>query len=616
MAGQLARVAAIAISLVIVLWLVPAVGTTLLALAIWLVQGIGAIEWLAPSPSRLVRWVLAMWLGLVIEVVIVANAYFLVPGLTIDQLAWPVSAMLAVISIALHLRARPSSERSHEGCPPIAIAAIATLLVLRPLVAHGTLGFYFSNNGEFANYAAMADIVRYHEATTATHGLVIVSREGVIGAVVAMLCALTNKSALWIVQPVSAAFAALAFATLALLFQRVARDASRPARALIWALYACVVASGSSQLFFTLSFMSQYANIALFLGGIAFLAHARESPVWRRLLGLGLVFAALVAVYPEMLVPNVILLGAYEVIAATPSIRRDRAVLRETARAVGAVAVALVVAALLVNRLGVTLVADRAAVGSGGWNIYGAHRPVLPFLGRLVGFANMFAPPRDRSAVWPGLVAIVFVAALVHAVVRIRREPDPVLRGFYHLGWLFFLGVAAMFWVISQHHLQTNYIVLKLLLGYGWLAYLIVALALVRAIQWRPRLIVPASLVVAAMVVGLAQPALEMTKELHRAEKAALFLDDDRCTSALRGRIYFAAPPGPYAIAGRFIAFDHDVLSAEGRWPDGAMQTWLPGDSIMLLGDRRLADEPTILLPYRVSCVGRGFSVLVPADAK
>src|SRR6187551_986286 len=141
-------------------------------LLLWLVHGIGFVQWLAPSlrSRTLLGWILAMWLGLIVELVVLVNAYFLIPGCTIGAIAWPVALVLAAGSLVLYMRTpRPVIRFDLASAIVVGLSLVATMLVLRPLLGHGELGFYYSNNGEFSNYAAMTDVVQYN-ASTATVG--------------------------------------------------------------------------------------------------------------------------------------------------------------------------------------------------------------------------------------------------------------------------------------------------------------------------------------------------------------------------------------------------------------------------------------------------------------
>src|SRR3954467_3013928 len=90
--------------------LMPSLGMTLAIVAIWIVQGFGFVQLVVPSATErpLLQVVFAAWCGLISNLVVSAALYFAVPGVTIGQLAWPVTVVLAAASIALTVtRARP-----------------------------------------------------------------------------------------------------------------------------------------------------------------------------------------------------------------------------------------------------------------------------------------------------------------------------------------------------------------------------------------------------------------------------------------------------------------------------------------------------------------------------
>jgi hypothetical protein len=585
-----------------------AAGITLLTLIVWFAQGIGLARWLRVGGGTLGRCVVAIWLGLVVQAAVVINAYYLIPGLTIGDIAWPATLALSALSLVLYRRsAAQKRELDRATLLVLGLTAFATVLVLRPLLAHRSLGFYFSNNGEFANYAAIADAVQFHAANENVGAFGTVSREGVTGTLAAVMASLTGKSTLWIIEPYAAALATLAFASLGVLFRSVAlRAGSRLGAVAIWCVYAWAITSASAQTFFTLSFVSQYLEVALFFGGVAFLFHARDVDERPRRAVLGVLLGVMACVYPEMIVPASGMLVVYELGATRPSIAGYR-------RTLVHLAIAVAIGALVMNRLGATLIFGRSGLTGGGWDIYGPHRPILAFVARLAGFSNTFAIPHERAAIWPSLALILFVAGLAYAIVRLRTERDDHVRGLLALGVTFYVGVAGVFWLVIHKHMPTNYVALKYLLGFGWLAYLLVALALTHASAWRPRLAVVTSAITLVMLVGLSKPALEFTKQLHRSEKNALWLEHDPCADGLSGRVYVSAGWFNMAIVGRFLAYDRDLVSIEGRWPDGAVQQWFPGQTIVLLGEgRKLSDDRQVLLPYRVRCTGHSFTVLEP----
>ena len=589
-----------------------ALALTALIVLRWFVQGIGLVHWLAPGVRRdtLVGWLAAVWLGLVADTVLLPTLYFAIPGCTVGQLAWPVTLALAAASAALYLASpRPRIGLDAQGWAVLVVTAVATLLVLRPLLGHAQLGYYFSNNGEFLNYAVLADAVQFHDSATEFPGpFALVSREAVVGTIGAAIAALTGKAALWIIQPLAAAFAAVAFASLGLLLRLAARryQLGRAASGVLALVFGWAVLSAAAQCFWTLSFVSQYLSIAVWFGGLVVLTGAGELSSRRRIAVLAALATALVYAYREMTVPNLGLLAVFE-IAAAGATARDRG------RAALGVLAGLAIALVVTNRYGYEVIAHAGANGATGWNIFGPHRPVPGFIASLTGLTSAFAGPTERHPAWAVLAAAVLGLGTAHSVIAARGEPHAGLRGLYWLGVAFVLGVAGLFWIVVQRGQANHYLALKFILGYGWLGYLGVGFAAARLIARRPRAAPVVAAVLVAIGVGLAGPAVRYSRLLGRAAHDALFLerDGDRVRELLGGaRPYVAADLFP--IVGRFLAFDRDVLAVDGRWPDGTGQQLAPDQPIVLVGDRKLADDPQVARPYRVRWRGHHVVVMEP----
>lgn len=594
---------------------------TLLILLLWLAQGIGFVKWLMPGLTKrtLVGWVVATWLGLLLSLLLLVNLYFVIPGATAGELALPVTVTLCAISIALYawkpLRL-PIRIDSH-GMVVLALTTLATLAVLRPLIGQASLGFYFSNNGEFSNYAAIADAVQFHDATTNIGGFPSLrSREAVAGLLGAVVAALTGKAALWVIQPVAAALAATAFASLGMLFRHCAirSQARRPACALLSILYGWAILSAASQEFWTLSFMSQYLSVALWFGALVFLAESHGDDMLDpriRTLVFGLVLGALICSYPEMIAPAAMLLAAFELACAPQNAQG-------AARAALSVVAAAGLGALLANRIGFELVIERGAVHAGGWNIFGPgpHHPILGFVGNVTGLSNTFSGPQTPRRVSFILVTSVFAAGLSYALVRAPCEQDVTKRGLLHLNWIFFLGVAALFIIVSYRRLGTNYIALKFILGFGWLAYLGVGFALLALPRSKVLPLLATLLVLLAVDLGLT--AHRFSRFLLQDSKQALFLETD--AAAFRAKLphatKFYIPPTYLAIVGHFIAYDRDLVSVVRHWPDGQGQELRGTEPVLLVGKHaKLDDDPKITGQYQRRWASRNLVVMEPTLA-
>src|SRR5215467_6976409 len=113
-----------------------AIALTAGILVLWGVQGLGLVQWLAPGVRRdsVLGWIAAIWLGLIANVLVLSNPYFLIPGVTIGAIAWPATLVLVAASVALYVASpRPKLAVDLPGAVVLVLTAVATLLVLRPL---------------------------------------------------------------------------------------------------------------------------------------------------------------------------------------------------------------------------------------------------------------------------------------------------------------------------------------------------------------------------------------------------------------------------------------------------------------------------------------------------
>ncbi len=584
---------------------------TIAQLLMWFAQGVGLLQWLAPHlrSDSVVGWVLATWLGLIANVVIVTNLYFLLP-ITVSQIAWPVAVGLIATSLIAYARSpRPPIRIEPVGVAVLVLSGLATILVLRPLVGHHELGFFFytdSINAEVANYSAIADIVQFHDSATTIKDVIapLTSRESTVGALCAIAATLTGKAAVWVTQPVVATFAALAFSSLGLLFRHFIAKLrlGHIASLVVGAIYAWAIMSESAQYFWSQSYASQYLSIALFFGGLVFQFEARELPSRRRLLILGLLAAALLFAYPEMFVPNLGLLGAFELASSD-----DR--VRAAIRVIAVAAIALIVT----NHFAVDMFTKASTVNTAGWNVYGPHHPVFGFISNLLGFANPYEGPPMRHAAWSIAASLAFVIAAGFAVLRLRST-DANLRGLSWLFLLFLLGVALLFGLIARRGTGPNYAAAKFILGFGWFGYLLLGIVLGHLMRWRRQLLPPLAMLVIGLWIGLASPALHFTKMLHQTEKTSLYLEHEgeRCRELVGGEDFVSSSSYHYFIVGEFLARGRDV--SRGQWP-GVAQHLASGQPILLIGNAKLADDPQVQTPYRERCRGRNFVVYTPDDA-
>jgi hypothetical protein len=604
----------------------PTVLLTLLILLLWAQQGLGFLRCLLPRlrGSRLLMAALSAWLGLILNVLVLVNAYFFIPACTLAQLAWPVTAALSAISAGLWAWSpRPALKtEAFEGLV-LALAVLGGLALLRPLLGLGQLGFYYSNNGEFSNYAAIADAVQYHPATTSLDGPLAAfkladgraveplrSREVVVGALGACLSALSGRPALWVIQALAAAIAVLAFACIGLLFRFGAGKvkASRAEGGLMLVVFAWCILSAAAQQFWTLSFVSQYLGIVLFAGCLVLQAEAQRG--WRRRLALGLALGAMLVAYPDMFVPSLGLVALFElgVVDASVSARLD---------AVATLAWGAGIAALLANRLGYESLVLRSSINTGnyGWNIYGDGHPVLGLLGSLWGFSNIFSGPHSPHTLTSGLAAAATVAALAYAAWRSVQEKAGGLRGLWLLAGLTALGTAALAAIVARRGLGNTYIVVKFVMGFGWLVYLALGMALTAFYRLGKPARALCLLLVLLLSADLARSAAIFSRHLSEDAKQALFTESEAhdCRALLSPvpDAYLSPALPNLGVVGSFLAYDHDLLRIDGHWPNGSSRPFRSQPQVLLVGKgRSVADDPSIRGPYHPLLTGSAFQLL------
>lgn len=536
----------------------PALAVTLAVVALWWLQGIGFVRRFLPGlrEQPLVELVIAIWFGALASLVLATELYYIIPGATVHQLAWPITLVLAAVSIVWFARSPRGPRRlDATSIGVLAMAVVGVLLVLRPLLGSSQLGFYFSNNGEFANYAVLGDTIEFHGAGTHVSGFGLRSREAVGSMHAAIAGSLTNVSVFWLIQPVAAAYALLAFGTLGVAFRKVAityraRGITLVALALLlaWAEW-----SSTAQCFWTLSFVSQYACVALWFGAFVLVL---ELPLDRaRMVLLGLTLGSLACVYPEMILPSTGLIGVCE-LARSP-----------TSGTVKSLAIAACIAAGVANRLGFELVLGHTGLVPGGWNIFGNHDRPLEFFASIAGLAHPFTSTKAHPVV-ATTAALLFAAGLSWSVLNVRRGK---LRIVHVVTCGFALGVIGIIGVVARRGDHNNYIALKLLLGFGWLGYLAVG----TVVSAFPRASGIAIAVLVVCWIDVGRSAYRFTKLQHQATRTALYEQSD--ADAIRGmldeRPYIAAGWFNMYDVGAFMVYDHDLFAELGGWPDVKHQT-------------------------------------------
>jgi hypothetical protein len=454
--------------------------------------GDGLCTWalgLRPSwhPARIL---LAIGAGVLLLLVLAASLYIWGAAPTAAALSPWLPLALAATSAAGWWRARARAP-APPALPPwilapfLAAAALGAGLVLWPTLGGGG-GFYYSNNGEFSNYAAITDFVLRNPIDARSDLIVpLRSREGAIAVLCAEVAALLRVPPLFVVQPLSALFAAMLFGGVALwLATHATRAGARPAGvALAAVLLAGFVASPSSQRFWTLPFLSQFLALALLGAALGWLPWAELPAATPRgkIVAAGAVGGVLVSgwltAYPEM-APLVIGFGFLFALPRWGLEPRALPLAAAVAAAVTTSAGALGFGFFL-DRLGLrTRLTNGTEDLAVGWDLFGAPEKPLRLATNQLGFTSIAPWGPEEPGLLP-IVALVAFGALVAGAIAwgAMRAKDRRDAGVWAAAAsVAFLAISACLFVwVRLDPSRTTYIAVKFASGFLWVPVLATA---------------------------------------------------------------------------------------------------------------------------------------------
>ena len=576
------------------------------------------------------RFVLSCWSGLLASLILSMNLYHLSHGVAAQSIAWPITVLSGALSLLFAARrAEPRYLRSDFSS--VAVLLISTIVILcisSPIIGEFWPSFYYSNNGEFAEYARLADLVKFHgSATSAGFGIPVRSRESVVAILCAIFSRLFGRSTLFVIQPLSYALAWLAMSSIGLLFVSGAKllDSRMRTRVVFVAVFSLAAFSSGSLQFWSISFVSQYLNTALFFGLLAFLFDANISgnEEWRDSAAKGLTLGAIACAYPEMLLPSFLLLI---LIHFSKNFSLSSISLRsKLGQLFLAVAVAAIVGNILAKDLIYFYVFMTFKLPAAGWDMYGTNGDFRKIAGCLLGLCNVFWGKSTPSLLTLIPYLVLFCMATLYSFVLVfskngmARKQRPL-----HLAWLAsLLGLVAAFLLVKVQARSTNYMAVKLAIAFIWFGYFALA---VFVSQIRSSFLKYGTFVVLLVVsVDVLRGAKAFTIGLHSDGRLSSYSEEDMnaARSALRGRspILVYGDLWNYRVIGSFLAFGQDLFPVAGPIGSGSLNPTIPAsvgstvtfaDDLAVLtvgpGHRHIA-APNCASNFDAQYSGSGFTV-------
>jgi len=478
------------------------------------------------------------------------------------------------------------------------------MLILRPLLEINGLGFYFSNNGEFQYYAALADALKFHPSNFEVGGpFGLHSRESYTALFIAQFSSITGIPTLWLTQPIAGTYVLIFFVTLTTLVNiLVPLVFDKTKKIFIYMLLASYMLNASTQQFFSLSFVSQYLAMALFVGVLLLLSVGIPIHLRERIFALsivGIFCGNLLLVYPEMYPINLCLILCYVVFI---QIRRKS----WSAQNIVASFLIIALAGFATSIEGTRSFFSRSIPSSGGWNIFWPIWEFETFTGNLFGLSNpFFGPPKPNNFLLLCLL-IIGIAALNNQVKKGNTwERVQIWRRMLLVVTTLAIAIYSYIYVSE---LGTNYILLKYILGYMWVGYLVLIIGIIN----RKKVGISLCTVFFLLFVGQAQVAMAFSNRFSEDSASATFTMKDAV--ALQelyqdpNSIYFPNI-SPYVIPARFVVFKENLFKGEGTWAGDGVQ-YAKDNVVLLLGKRiKLTDDQSLIYKYQIRMANNSFSV-------
>lgn len=490
-----------------------------------------------PSNNALTKFLISAWAGLLVILLSLTNLYSLSQQLPAHSFALPLFVSLSLLSfLAVIFYGNPFKKEKirRSSLAIILISLIATLSITTPLTTKKDLTFYYVNNAEYFTYAFIADVVQFnsyntgvfqaetvdnHNPTTGAYQperYTTQAREAVIGLLCSFISTLTGKSTLFVIEPLSNAFALLAFLTLGtILIQLDFRRKNYWYLSVIFIAYFCALFSSANIQFWTLSFMSQYLNQVIVIGLVLFLQASSSKNDLKKIIALGITIAGTSLAYPEALGSSCLIIGFIYLFMSSELTFKN--IMYRLAALTAATFTALAIGNLfLFTILTQSLIFYKTTAlslpSSQGADIYGSTHNLAWLVGDLFGLNNIFwthAIPCPsylsqntpciklwRNASPSPVPFYCFIALLL--IGFIKASQMLIMNQWHKLKILplllivYLLTSGCGLWWLSYRHFSTNYIAVKFIISLIWVSYIALAYLFATIKSFLPRCVVAA----------------------------------------------------------------------------------------------------------------------------
>ncbi|OFX74489.1 MAG: hypothetical protein A2X12_02200 [Bacteroidetes bacterium GWE2_29_8] len=437
-----------------------------------------------PGRTILASFVLSAWAGVISLLLISTNLYSLFKNIPAHILAFPIVICFACISIIAFFihRQKPEKLRFNWSIFLVVLVSFSAIVFISlPFFEKTSLVVFYSNNGEYANYILISDFVQHYgyNATPSFFNFTTHSRECVVGLLGSIFSTIFYKSAIFIIQPLSYAFAWLSFLSLGAILLELEQIKTPDSwlRGVMLSVFIAAIFSSANFQFWTMSFLSHYLNQTLILGAILFfisILTEYKTNIFRNSFFLGLFFVTTGCAYPEQIIPTaIIVMGMF--LLFSPNFSFETLKRRITAIIVAVIITPIVGNVFFYNIMYVYMNFFKAVAlipNSSGWDIYGPTAKPLTLVSNFFGLSNIFLINISASKIaFFCLISLLLLALLISIFIIFSKKTDfsktiPMLFVGYTVVSIFFL------WFLHYRHYPSNYIAVKFIVGWIWIAYI------------------------------------------------------------------------------------------------------------------------------------------------
>jgi hypothetical protein len=552
---------------------------------------------------------LSFWFGLISIYVFDIFTYYATSKLTLKQIAFVQTAIFLPISAYLFTKFRPQRFTIKNSYLVPYFAAVTSFVInTKPMWSAGSLSYYYLNNGEYSNYSLLADSVKFNTSSFQPGGpWGVNSREAVTSIVISHFSSLFGTPTIWITQLMASIFLFISV----LLFGIGLLIHFESKQVYGKSLFICLISLSyginvTTQVFWTLSFFSQYVSIAVILGTfvvLKLLGSKKSTTNFKALVTSTITLLLLSAVYPEMFLVHFILIAGLTIFNGSQSRLVDM-------RKKLLLLPVWVFFLYLISPTKFTF--HLSTPSSGGWNIFGSFDEPIQFVANLSGLANPFTPehPFTSPLVWIVVFSIIPMAISLIKEKAVLHESSSFILAF------FFTVAFAILIYIQYRSVQTNFMLMKFLIGFSWIPYFFASKWLISIAKFR-WFAISCFLIIA--IFQFNQTTI-MSANYFNSSKAEIYFKSDADNFQKQfSKDQFCATSSFMGRYELFLLNNENIFTEANQWPTYSPSEFATNSSsscsILIIGNKaNYVELDSMLTGYTLKYSENGYEVFSKLD--